>query len=195
MNIQNNQQGVVLIITLVMLLLITVIGISAIQQNKLQFSMTGNAQEQGRSLALAENALLVAESVIDKTRWTSGRYNWAPGDATNGAGLYGNDTDNNTVNNSNITSDWECVVSGGRPDMINVGTVLEDGATIANVTSSIQGWWCKDSGESCTASSCPSTTPTSFCGTEVYTINTVFIDNDTGALRILESKYAVHCES
>jgi len=198
MNIQDKQQGVVLIITLVMLLLVTVIGISAIQQNKLQFSMTGNTQQQGQSLAFAENALLVAEGVIDRTRWTIERYDCNPTSPitcdAGGDGKFGNDFNNKHTEGDN--GPWKCVTSGGLPDMINVGTELKDGTTtITNITSRIQGWWCKNTEQSCTTSSCPSATPADFCGTEVYTIRTVFIDNNTGALRILESKYAVHCES
>lgn len=63
-----NQRGAVLIFSLVMLLLLTLVSVSMIQQNKQELAMTGNTLEQTKSLARAETDLSNAQVWIDQTR-------------------------------------------------------------------------------------------------------------------------------
>jgi len=64
-----HQRGAVLIFSLIMLLLLTLVSVSMIQQNKQELAMTGNALDQTKTLASAETQLKLAEQSIDKTRY------------------------------------------------------------------------------------------------------------------------------
>jgi hypothetical protein len=64
----NHQQGVVLIFSLVMLLLLTLVSVNMIQANQLELAMTTNALEQTKELARAEIYLAKAEENIKKRR-------------------------------------------------------------------------------------------------------------------------------
>ncbi len=63
-----HQRGAVLIFSLIMLLLLTLVSVSMIQQNKQELAMTGNTLEQTKSLARAETDLAKAEQLINTTR-------------------------------------------------------------------------------------------------------------------------------
>lgn len=59
------QQGAVLIFSLVMLLLLTLLSVNMIQQNRLQFMMAANAQQQTETFSDAEDLLVLEENQID----------------------------------------------------------------------------------------------------------------------------------
>ena len=65
----SNQRGAVLIFSLIMLLLLTLVSVSMIQQNKQELAMAGNALEQTKTLANAETKLKLAEQEIDQRRY------------------------------------------------------------------------------------------------------------------------------
>lgn len=65
----SNQRGAVLIFSLIMLLLLTLVSVSMIQQNKQELAMAGNALEQTKTLASAETKLKLAEQEIVKKRY------------------------------------------------------------------------------------------------------------------------------
>lgn len=58
------QRGVVLIVGLVMVLLITIIGLSAIRGTGLQESMAGNMRDRNLAFQAAESALRFGESIV-----------------------------------------------------------------------------------------------------------------------------------
>ncbi len=58
------QQGVVLIVGLVMVLLITIVGLSAIRGTGLQESMAGNMRDRNTAFQSAESALRFGESIV-----------------------------------------------------------------------------------------------------------------------------------
>lgn len=58
------QQGAVLIVSLIMLLLLTVIGVSSMRGVTMQERMAGNLKEQYRSFQAAESALRLAEQEV-----------------------------------------------------------------------------------------------------------------------------------
>ena len=58
----NQKDGAVLIISLIMLLLLTIIGITAIQITLLEEKMAGNLQEQNIAFQAAESALRAGET-------------------------------------------------------------------------------------------------------------------------------------
>ncbi len=65
--LSHSEAGVVLIFSLIMLLILTLLSINMIQQNKLEFMMAGNAQSQTVAFSSAENILRLTENYIDNT--------------------------------------------------------------------------------------------------------------------------------
>lgn len=62
--LQARQNGTVLLISLVMLLILTIIGISAVRNTTLEEKMAGNMRDKGLSFQAAEATLRVAEKYI-----------------------------------------------------------------------------------------------------------------------------------
>jgi type IV pilus assembly protein PilX len=62
------QSGVVLVISLVMLLLLTLIGVTSVQTTSLEEKMAGNMRDQNIAFQAAEAALRDAEEDIDSVR-------------------------------------------------------------------------------------------------------------------------------
>ena len=62
------QSGVVLVISLVMLLLLTLIGVTSVQTTSLEEKMAGNMRDQNIAFQAAEAALRDAEADINSTR-------------------------------------------------------------------------------------------------------------------------------
>jgi len=61
---KQNQAGVVLVISLIMLLLLTLIGITSVQVTSLEEKMAGNVRSQNIAFQSAETALRAAERVL-----------------------------------------------------------------------------------------------------------------------------------
>ena len=61
---KNNQAGVTLIISLVILLAMTIVGITSIQSTQTEISMAGNLRELGLTFNAAETALSDAEGFV-----------------------------------------------------------------------------------------------------------------------------------
>ena len=68
MNAMNRQHGIALVFTLLILLILTLVGISSIQQNKVQFLMAGNYRSQTMAFSEADNKLALAEEYIRSQR-------------------------------------------------------------------------------------------------------------------------------
>jgi type IV pilus assembly protein PilX len=87
---QNRQQGAALIISLIILVIMTIIGVSSIQNTTLEERMAGNMRDQNLAFQAAETALRYAEQYYIETQLTD--------DATiqtefsGGVGLYDQDT-------------------------------------------------------------------------------------------------------
>jgi len=65
----HQQTGVVLVFSLLILLLVTLLGVNMVQQNRVQFLMAANAQQSSTSFAEAEDVLRLAEEYINNTRY------------------------------------------------------------------------------------------------------------------------------
>lgn len=61
---KNSQQGAILIVALIMLLLVTIIGLASIRGTSLQERMAGNLRDQELALQAAEAALRKGESIV-----------------------------------------------------------------------------------------------------------------------------------
>ena len=73
----SNQQGMVLVVGLIMVLLITIIGVSAIRGSGLQESMAGNMRDRNIAFQAAESALREGEAIIGPTVKTLPAFNGA----------------------------------------------------------------------------------------------------------------------
>ncbi|MCQ8127275.1 pilus assembly PilX family protein [Methylomonas rivi] len=70
-NISNNQAGAVLVVSLIMLLLLTIIGVSGVQSTSLEEKMAGNNRDRNLAFQSAEAALRAGEARIE-TLWNGG---------------------------------------------------------------------------------------------------------------------------
>lgn len=61
----NNQQGAVLIVGLIMLLLMTIVGLSAVKGSNLQEMMAGNLRDRNLAFQAAEAGLRVGEDAVN----------------------------------------------------------------------------------------------------------------------------------
>ncbi len=66
------QRGAVLVITLIMLLVLTILGITAMQTTTMQEKMAGNARDRDLAFQSAESALRAGEDYIEGLTATSG---------------------------------------------------------------------------------------------------------------------------
>ncbi len=217
---KNKQQGIALIMVMVFLLLMTLISVTAMQQNSLQFAMIGNTQEQSQTFTRAENVLRLVEQAIAVNRWSGAR----------------------TGNIAGVDNDsWKCKNAVDNYSLIPPGTEFNLG--ISGNTAVVQSWWCENNPDTtiaaidqdgdgnidaddqgygqpatCTiddvnGAGCPLIPTNGFapfsaglanqgvdfpdigCGTELYTIRVTFEQqNESGAERIVESRFAARCE-
>ncbi len=82
------EQGSVLLVSLVLLLIMTVAGLTSIRLSGLEEKMTGNFYDQQKAFHAAEVALLEAENHIDKNLFSLNVFN---ADCTEGYCFSGND--------------------------------------------------------------------------------------------------------
>lgn len=67
-----NQRGVTLVVSLIFLLLLTILGITAMNTSTLQEKMSGNLRDQDMALQAAESALRGGETAL-RTAWAGGK--------------------------------------------------------------------------------------------------------------------------
>lgn len=70
-----NQRGAVLVIGLIMVLLITIVGLSAVRSSGLQESMAGNMRDRNLAFQAAESALREAEEILSPMNVTLADFN------------------------------------------------------------------------------------------------------------------------
>lgn len=173
------QRGAVLAFTLVMLLLLTLVGVSMIQQNKQQLMMAGNTQQQNQALANVDKVLSFAETYIDGKRVYS-----VP------------------INGKLVPVPTQChqpITEFDNPNPLPLN--------IPNVTSKVTETYCFTPGgevlrcihgtDSPDSPGCDAwdNNRTINCKGEIYTIETSAIDTSSGTQRKIESKYAVDCSN
>lgn len=66
-NLPSPQKGMVLVVSLIFLLLLTLLGVSAMQNATMQEKMAGSVMVRNQSFQLAETALRLGESEIQRT--------------------------------------------------------------------------------------------------------------------------------
>lgn len=186
MQLLSKQQGAVLAFSLVMLLLLTLLGVSMIQQNRQQLIMSGNTRQQNQVFADAETALFfAAEKYIRDKRYMTAAAFICKKDRT--ASPFSDpavtDLNNSTVD---VTTDVQNNIS------LN---------TMSNLKYEITERYCFTGAGSVLR--CNSLNDEDYlgceqwindlCSAEIYTMVTTATDT-SGTKRQIESKYAVNCE-
>jgi len=96
------QQGMVLVICLIMLLLLTLSGLAAMQGSTLQEKMAGNSRDSEQAFLAAEAALRGGEAFMASASGASATF-----DTTGTAGLY-------DVATSGVPVDWQAAAANWR---------------------------------------------------------------------------------
>jgi len=191
------QRGAVLIFTLVMLLLLTLLGINMIQQNRLQFMMAANTQDQTTRLASVEDILKRAEGYIDGQRYqdkvhflcktntaTPPKYHQLLSTPTASADITGNLGLADTTGITAEIRQTACVPTVNTPGVVSIQVGIEQ---ICTLNASADNW-------ASTEPFCNQTSAT-YCPTEIYTLRvTQTSAGNSTSTRILESKYAIRCD-
>ncbi len=166
---RGNQRGAVLVFSLIMLLLLTLVSVSMIQQNKQELAMAGNAIEQNKSLARAETDLASAQVLIYHTRLN-------PASIPAYSDLKCSSDPLKQVNENQVI----VTTSTGKATVTGVYCLTDTVETQCTFTGGV-----RDSTAACTC----------YNGTETYAIKWESAPkaNSYGAQRTVESKYAVNC--
>jgi len=194
-----SQQGAVLVFSLLILLVITVVGVSMVQQNRTQFMMAENTQMQTMNFAEAENLLRRAENHIASRRYAT----WPlpepiPEDCTR-----------------QPCATYACQTPGGIFRQLLPGDLNGGAAFDANLPSAlgsrveITRTVCLSGshlGQQTQECSVPPLAPCAYnegeatkpggnpCHTELYSITATVVDGSNNR-RVLESSYAVRCDN
>lgn len=113
------QRGMVLLVSLVFLLLLTLLGISSMQNATLQEKMAGSVTARNQSFQMAESALRIGESAIKKADFSMSVCNSTANCAP--------PTDFNTVQGKGVGSagvTWFEAAGGGVYAIQNLGTTM-----------------------------------------------------------------------
>lgn len=177
------EKGAVLVFSLVILLLVTLVGVNMVQQNRLQFMMAVNSQMQTNEFANAENLLRLTEKYIRDKRYID----LAIYECKKTADLPPKFDQLRPQNNINIPE---------------ISDAISDKATIAITKTSCMthhieiecipdevnsNSWSMDETQ-CNQSD------QSQCATEIYAIE-IAITDEAGTNRVLESNYAIRCDA
>lgn len=166
------QSGAVLVISLVLLLLLSMIGISVSQNSGTEERMAGNSRDKNLSFQAAESALNAAELALT----TAHAAGVMPTFNAEGTGGYYNETPSNTSLNSYILSDnfWE-----GNNVITYTGTL--DGID----SGSQPRYIIQDLGEICLTPPCPPGSPHN------YRITAYATGGTTSAVTVLQSIFRI----
>ncbi|NOR71031.1 MAG: pilus assembly protein PilX [Methylomarinum sp.] len=163
---EKSQTGVVLVVSLVMLLLLTLIGLTGMQTTSLEEKMAGNIRNQNLAFQAAESALRAGEAVL--TQATLPSFN-----DTNG--MYAEDSAASIFDDLTGTSVWAAATTV----TYSTGTltnIAEDPEYIIQKMPSVGG-----SGSSLDA--------TSFTTSEYFRVTAMGKGGDTAAVAVVQSIY------
>lgn len=207
----SSQRGAVLIFSLLMLLLITLMGVSMVQQNRMQFMMAANAQGQNQAFSGVENILLRAEEYVDNQRYADKAIFSCKKTVVSGKSIFtqlpvattvavGATTD---TTKSDITSAVNTYLSNKTPvaNSLCSDCKVEIAKTVCFSTQTNVSEDCSIN----TQYTDPLTGVTNYtycysdkvqdCSTEIYTLKATIVDAVTNVTRIVEDNYAVRCDS
>ena len=130
---RGRQQGMVLLVALVMLLLITMIGVSSMQNATMQEKMANSAQTRNTTFQAAEAALRVGENAVAATSYSLTACSGVAGCAPPPASDYNNVTAAGVYGTAGIT--WVAVGTTGFYGVQLVGTTSDPVNNTSGTTS------------------------------------------------------------
>lgn len=189
------QRGAVLAFSLVMLLLLTLVSLSMIRQNKSQINIASNTGQQVRAFATVETALRQTQAILEPLRYQDKATKHCLSGPTSqiheGRVLTGLPTGiTATVTNvyclsnySDVTKsgdEFRCMYSAPNTRITGLVTTTDKNELACRMLDASGGW---TSGMA---------NPNG-CQVEVYTLNVNILDAATNANRTVESKFQIDC--
>lgn len=167
-NSLNRQSGMVLAFSLIMLILVSVISISMLQENSLQIRMVSNTGEQNQAFSNVEADLTQAESNLTALRRSAAADDTCvnPNQLSDGSVITGT--------SAQITATY-CVFNKREHRCLGQSYTPVNQSDPDNVTAC-------------------SKLATAQCPTEIYKFNIAVTDSTTGTSRAIKSKFAVGCK-
>ncbi|MEQ1638010.1 MAG: hypothetical protein ABL903_15105 [Methylococcales bacterium] len=218
----NKQRGAVLAFSLVMLLLLTLVSISMIRQNKAQINIASNAGQQVKAFATVETALLQTQAILEPMRYVgtapypaATRHCRANNPIDEGDTIAGLPTGvTAVVRGVYCISDYvdpdgagprratgneaRCLYTEGARNLV-VGSVV---AANPSATPPVAAVPSIDNVNACSRLdhaggwvAGPQPVPNPRCQIEVYTLNVTMVDAITNAERTVESKFEIDCSN
>lgn len=163
-----------------MLLLLTLVTVSMIQQNRIQLAITNNVGEQIKTFSRTEMVLDVAEAIIETSRKPNKDDPTRP-DEQDDCGISGR-----LFENSELTLPESIPATATIKAVFCVVNSFEYRCVGENSYTAHKS----DSAENVTACA---RLANAQCPTEVYILDVTLINSNTGAERAIRSKYAVGC--
>jgi Tfp pilus assembly protein PilX len=197
------QQGAMLIFSLLLLLVITLVGVTMIQQNRTQFMMTENTQSQALNFASAENVLALAENYIAGQRYATWPLGSTSACVDNTGAAKACSTYNCKAPNGVFTQLMPGALNGGTVINVATNTNVEITKTVCIGASNVglQYVNCSQTGQTfcnyvsnVANPSAPSNLSNNPCHTEMYSIRARVLDSFNN-IREVTSNYAVRCDN
>lgn len=217
----SRQHGVVLVFSMITLLLLTLLSVNMIQQNRLEFMMAGNAQTQTEDFSSAESLLKIAENYIDI--WHSDYSVKCDSPTTNlGEVTYQCDDGNQKTYTSSVqnqdpdklylcegfdsqevddllgadenpdTPEWEIT------EQLGLQQVVGSSVSITSVSCIVKDMnnevICKDGSQAGLSEESPCNSIGENCATVLYNVKVVSKMISTSVERSIEAKYGVRCD-
>ena len=197
----NHQRGAALAFSLIVLLLMTVISLSMIRQNKIQIGIATNAGLQARSFARVETSLRKALATLESLRYSDKANRHCKSGATNSVHPIPHTTGTLNIGdasvNVQITEEYciwnyatgqgderECLYSspGVRNTTLGSPVPTDDNVQACTKLNNAGGW-------------VAGTPNKNACPIEVYIIQATLQDGNSGAKRTVESKFEIDCSN
>jgi len=175
----NNQNGIALIFTLLILMLLTLTTVSMINQNKNQLAITTNMAIQTKAFAQAETALNLFQTEIETKRQPNKDNPAIPSE------------DRYDCSSTDHIFDGDTLSLTSMPNAI--ATIREVSCIVNSLEYRCTGSdYTPLSNKPAATTACQKLT-NSQCPTEMYTLDVTFTDSESSAKRTVRSKYSVGC--
>jgi hypothetical protein len=201
-----NQRGAVLAFSLVMLLLLTLVSISMIQQNKVQIGVATNAGQQVKAFATVETALRQAQAVLEPQRYVDKATHHCKSGATNSVHPAPHTSGTLTGLSAGITAKIKeayCIYDyaggvGTEEQCLYSSTGVRNTGPVGPIVNGVETAPTLNNIKACNklnaAGNWSAGSPNAnACQIEVYTLHVTLADATTGANRTVESKFEIDC--
>lgn len=188
----HKQRGAVLAFSLVMLLLLTLVSTSMIQQNKVQIGVATNAGQRVQAFASVETALRATQATLEPLRYQNKATRTCRSGTTNSLHPIPHASGTLNLNDNTITAQIvaEYCISDYADGQGNEHRCFYSSSGVRNMIAGTPATNTSDNVTACqrlTDAGSPSG-----CQIEVYTLNVTLAETN-GAKRTVESKFEIDC--